>query len=626
MTPGQRDFQRILPRLVAAYRRGRLVPFTGGGLSAPVCASWSALVAGLEREAAIAEPALSELTPSQELIRRANRAVRRLRAASPAAFPSAVRRALRPESAEPIEPPLQTRALARPWWPLVISTNYDDLFLSAFLAVHGPGRLEVVGRSASDCQRVLDALYSPASALLWTLQGFLGGIRNGTARETEHALAHELVVGHEEYRRVTYREPHFRRAFGEVFRARSFLFVGSGLKDVYVLELLGEVLELLGASANPNFAIVKRGEVDPDFLHARFETLVVEYDDHAEVPDFLNTLVEAVDRESARIVRWSFSLTPPVAPLDASADPPATEDSLRPEVEIVRGRLPRPLPGECAAVSVGGAGTMAFLGRGGRAFLFEMGVPQKGSLDVRWPEEGTTGKRAFAVAYRRHSPPDRANQSSWLVARVPDVPVYLVRARTEEDEYSLGLIADAFEELLRAAVRDGFSVLHTVLIASGGNETRIATGRADYHQRPYPAYYSLIQMIRAYARWRRGGDANGLRIVIYVVDRSVAFELESGRLDITDLLGTDTNLNFWTEARMKGGGLDRRLFGVPETTTLGVIADALDLPQEGWLVDVVPLPRLGGAVLHRIEEAHDRTLADLDVVAGATLRFQPIGG
>jgi hypothetical protein len=132
-------------------------------------------------------------------------------------------------------------------------------------------------------------------------------------------------------------------------------------------------------------------------------------------------------------------------------------------------------------------------------------------------------------------------------------------------------------------------------------------------------------MLRAYAYWRRAGPQRTLRIVIYVVDRTVAFELESGRLDITDLLGKDPALRFWTEARVEGGALDRRLFGVPENTNVRAIADALDLPAAGWLVDVVPLPRLGAAVLHRIEEVSDKTLADLDVVPGATIRFRPIG-
>ena len=45
-------------------------------------------------------------------------------------------------------------------------------------------------------------------------------------------------MGHDEYRRVTYRDIHFRRAFAEVFRHRSLLFLGSGIRETYLQELL----------------------------------------------------------------------------------------------------------------------------------------------------------------------------------------------------------------------------------------------------------------------------------------------------------------------------------------------------------------------------------------------------
>lgn len=612
MSRAEADFERVLPRLVAAYRRGRLVPFIGGGLSVPICATWSLLVGALEREAGIIDEPPTEHTFSQELIRRANRAVRRLRGRSPEGFPSSVRRALRVDGQTcAAEPPAQCNTLASLWWPLVLSTNYDDLFLTAFERVHGPGQLDVVGRSPTDCQRVLDALYSPSSALLWAVQGFFGGVAAMSSDEAEeHRLAHELVVGHEEYRRVTHREPHFRRAFGEVFRARSFLFLGSGLKEAYVLELLGEVLELLGASANPNFALVLRDEVDPDFLASRFETTVVEYDDHAEVPVLLDMLADAIRRASARVVHWSWAMAE--QQLNGTGD-----------VEIVRGRLATPpQAGECAAISAGGGGDMAFLGRGGRAFLEIMQVDQRGAVTIGLDNAATAGG-AYARAL---DPPEPLSLRGWRVARITNVPVYLVRARTDEDEYALGLIAGAFESLLDSALCDGFGVLHTTLIASGGRETRKASNHAHYHQRPYPSYYSLIQMLRAYGRWRRADPAHALRVVIYVIDQSVAFELESSRLDVTELLAGDPRLRFWTEARVRGGGLDRRLNTLPDSTTIGDVAEALDLPPSGWLVDVVPLPRLGGAMLHRIEAVRDTTLAGMDVVPGATLRFHPVGG
>ena len=69
--------------------------------------------------------------------------------------------------------PLQTQALARIWWPLMLSTNYDNCYAAAFHK-HFPDRdLAVVGRGAEDCQRVLTSLSTAGRSLLWALQGYL---------------------------------------------------------------------------------------------------------------------------------------------------------------------------------------------------------------------------------------------------------------------------------------------------------------------------------------------------------------------------------------------------------------------------------------------------------------------
>jgi hypothetical protein len=74
--------------------------------------------------------------------------------------------------------------------------------------------------------------------------------------EADRRLTKELVADHTEYRRITHREPHFRRAFAEVFRHRSLFFLGSGLRETYLQELFGEVLELHGPSTRTHFALM----------------------------------------------------------------------------------------------------------------------------------------------------------------------------------------------------------------------------------------------------------------------------------------------------------------------------------------------------------------------------------
>src|SRR5262249_57995924 len=66
-------FEAVLPRLVATYESGRLVPFLGSGMSVPVCADWWTFVHRLE--SAIAgnpvAPYPKDMT-RDELVRRAN--------------------------------------------------------------------------------------------------------------------------------------------------------------------------------------------------------------------------------------------------------------------------------------------------------------------------------------------------------------------------------------------------------------------------------------------------------------------------------------------------------------------------------------------------------------------------
>src|SRR4029453_3666868 len=111
--------------------------------------------------------------------------------------------------------------------------------------------LLLLGRSAAHCQRVLTSPRHPYVPILWAVQGFIGG----QAKPLQHQLnltperacyrdhveaadneyfqrrgkplERELVVGHAEYRRVALASETFRRAFAELYRSRSLLFLGS---------------------------------------------------------------------------------------------------------------------------------------------------------------------------------------------------------------------------------------------------------------------------------------------------------------------------------------------------------------------------------------------------------------
>jgi SIR2-like protein len=309
LEPPEVDYLRV------AYERGQLVPFIGSGMSVPVCAGWEALVERLEAEAGID----GTRRGSDALIQRALFALQRLRRRG--------RRIVRPLRravylSESDESPPQTVALASLFWPLVCTTNYDDVYLRAVLGrrAYAP---EILGRSELDCRRVLQHLAFPVGEVVWCLQGFLGGttgaIQKALALPAASArrLEDELVVGHAEYRQAAHRAPHFRRSFAELFRTRSLLFLGSGLAEPYFMMLFDEIIELTGPPAQPHFAFVEEGRVDPEFLRSQYHILCHVYPagKHENVEAGLHELARtSSDRVDVRIAGVSASMRNPTAP------------------------------------------------------------------------------------------------------------------------------------------------------------------------------------------------------------------------------------------------------------------------------------------------------------------------
>jgi hypothetical protein len=124
-------FEEALPRLIATYEAGQLVPFLGAGMSIPACADWAYFIGNLERLANATDP--GDDTDAAALVRRANRAVRALKLADPGHFPDVVSEALigpRPGV------PRQTRGAGED----VVAAGADDElrlpFHDAFRAAH----------------------------------------------------------------------------------------------------------------------------------------------------------------------------------------------------------------------------------------------------------------------------------------------------------------------------------------------------------------------------------------------------------------------------------------------------------------------------------------------------------
>ena len=102
-------FQDVLPHIATLYRRGLLVPFIGSGMGFPACTSWKEFLRRL------ADETVSALRPMPHELR-ATKYRNALLACDPA---------------QTVAPPRKAKRLRQSYWPLVLTTNYDDLYWSA---------------------------------------------------------------------------------------------------------------------------------------------------------------------------------------------------------------------------------------------------------------------------------------------------------------------------------------------------------------------------------------------------------------------------------------------------------------------------------------------------------------
>ena len=441
----------------------------------------------------------------------------------------------------------------------------------------------VVGRSPEDCQRVLNSLSTAGRSLIWALQGY---IDRPFKLSDNQSLQRQIVIGHEQYRRVTYRENHFRRAFAEVFRQRSLLFLGSGISETYLQELFGEVLELFGPSTRPHYALLPDGEVDPDFMLSRFQIIVATYtrDQHEQVVENLRNLRQAVKHDGNRQAAWSWR----------SAASLAGSTGHGPELKIVQAPLPLswPGPGHCLVVSAGGSGHSFFFSPGIQRILPGWGVQLNQQPELA--EEPESAKY-IGVFY-------------------PKAPVYAVRARTETNERALSSIYTATYLVLRKAAAEPE---HKCV-----NMQLIATGSVDSHgRRPFPPRFSLVEMVRAYAQWRRENPDAVCDVVIHIIDPAVSREIASGRIDISELLNC-RDIRFWAEVVLDSGELDRRLFQCMPDVKLRKVVGDMNLSPDFWTVAVTPPPLFEEPKPQPTNSLLSSSLTELGVIPGSTLHFR----
>ncbi len=571
------ELSKAIPRLRMAYVSGELVPFIGAGMSVPTCTTWKGFVSKLQEQckslgAPIDRFSVSLDTP-MSLIQAADQAVSFLERNGKTALIDACRVALRDRLLS--DEPAQTIALAKTYWPFVVTTNYDDIYSANAIA-----RPLVLGRSESDCRSVLASLDFDSPPIVWALQGYLGGLSKSgwnipSTKVTE--LANQVVVGHHQYQRVINNVPHFRRTFSEVFRRRSFLFMGSGLTESYILDLFGEVLTYFGPNPRPHFAFLRAKEAEhrAEFLSHRLNTTVITYDNHDDLPLMLDELNKSLSSPTIYQV--------PGAPIEQAF----VFNKNGQQLSITLSGLPAPSEKSCVALRVGRAGD---------------GSIKEGSMALSYLQQHHSTKIGLS---RWHLMPGHH-----YVHRLDDSSIFGVAARTNCDKRDLRLVATSIKELVIIASELNYESVHVGLIAAGKRKIWRST-------------FSLIEMIRGVRRAASEISGTIPSLYFHIVDPSVKFPLMARKLPIAEILACE-DVRFWLEINNLESEIERFMIIENEITPLISIAKKYMIPFESWLVEIYPSPFSGEqpVMLNELNnELNKVSISDFGVTPGGTLRF-----
>ena len=548
-------FHRHLGHLVAAYHDGVLVPFIGSGMSMGACVTWKGMLANLACRT-IGDAGIEDGDDPSTLYRIADRLVTLIEPRPVSERADIYREAV---TVNCPRRPAQSKALAATHWPLVISTNYDDVYWSAASRDGAVERaLEVLGRSPADCHHVLASLDATVDPILWAIQGFVGGPFHSPGCSVPDAdqrlrLAEQVVVGHQQYQRAMSDALHFRRAFAEVYRRRSLWFLGSGITEPYLINLLSEVRHYAGVSRHPHFAWLQKDSLDKmtlQFLERRLGIVALFYENHRCLPGILDTFSTRVRKPLSRLNALRHELH------TGCSDGRNTVD-----VEIVDTPLPVPCNG-ATIVSVGRRGD-------GEPLL---GCMARGATKAR-------GRRNWGRL--RYLPRQRKEDACLpSVFRYGCSDLFAVAARVaiggDTDVRDLGSIAVALKQGLEAAGED-HGEIHVGSIASGP-------------ARPWHPIHPFVQMLVAVRQFVTGcSRPNVSRIVLHVVDWRVWLALRGNMVPVSGIL-LSAMVQYRVEVLSTSGSFESLTVTKPHTATVRGILDAAGLAEGCWDVDLVPEP------------------------------------
>ena len=194
---------------------------------------------------------------------------------------------------------------------LVVTTNYDSVLQWA-----KPGARRLLNHQTAELADLF-AAYHPTEPAIWHLHGHM-------------EEADSLILGPTQYATLYEQHPdlltRYRAALEQLRHAaanHTFLFVGFGLRDPYVVGLLKEVFAIFQGSSRPHFALLKDGEADTRQLWETCNVQVIPF------PDFGPPQVELLQELAASRRSSNAGSAAILASATRPSPPPLVPDTYR---------------------------------------------------------------------------------------------------------------------------------------------------------------------------------------------------------------------------------------------------------------------------------------------------------
>jgi hypothetical protein len=582
---GMSDLEYALPRLAASYDKGKLIPFTGAGISAKSIPLWKEMVVKLYKQNEV--PFLAgEPATSQELIQASDHIVSHLMHRSRVHFVRSIKKSLGYGGKKIPDTSPNCAELSQVWWPMIISTNYDNMLVESFNSCHSSNdnkRLKVFGRAPSECHSLLSTLSAASHPVYWALQGHFGKSAAGKK------LEEEIVMGYLQYRDATYNNPTFRAVFSEIYRSYSFMFVGLGLSEDYFLGLFGETLEKFGRNPYVHCALFSEQDkniIDHQFLLKRLNIVSIFYPDEDKnekfsgLPAALRTIREYIGQKSAKLwkARYGYMSVKELGPPKTGL-----------ELEISFSPLEKPNKRECVLFSAGRK----------KDGLKLSGLGEKAIIDYFGSYDNSLFKRINGSRCWRYG----------------QTNVYAALARNNEGATSresrdLRTVQEAFRDAI-LELYPTYSGIHCMLLSSGQHHT-------------FPPNHSLVAMITGYreaiAEWEINNlDKKHCLTTIYIEDASVINYVRKHFLDIEDLMRCD-DLQVNIEIRDDKNSQWYQIY-LASSTKLTELSTFYNISDPSWSIAIEPVPY---QTKEPIRPNDANTLRYLGVIPGSTIIYQRI--